>query len=79
MQIPIGMILLSKVLSEKSNRWVNIIAGTIVTLVQVATLFVVSPTNYYIFAVPLKLQLLFQWLFWLLDGNLMQKTSQNRG
>jgi hypothetical protein len=49
MQIPIGMVLLSRVLNYRSNRWANIIAGTIMTLVQTATLFVGSPSNYYLF------------------------------
>ena len=49
MQIPIGMVLLSRVLNYKSNRLTNIIAGTIMTLVQTATLFVGSPSNYYLF------------------------------
>ncbi|MBK8954305.1 MAG: hypothetical protein IPM34_01950 [Saprospiraceae bacterium] len=49
MQFPIGMVLLSRVLNYKSNRLTNIIAGTIMTIVQTATLFVGSPIKYYLF------------------------------
>lgn len=50
MEIPISMVLLSLVLKYAANRWANIIAGTIMTVVQFSTLFVgSSPTVYYIF------------------------------
>ena len=50
MEIPIAMVLLSLVLKYGSNRWANIIAGIIMTVVQFSTLFVgSSPTVYYIF------------------------------
>lgn len=51
MEIPMAMIVLSRVLRFPVNRWANIIAGVIMTLVQIATLFVGSaPTGYYIFS-----------------------------
>lgn len=49
MEIPIAMVLLSRLLNYKYNRWANMIAGTIMTLVQTATLFAGEPTKYYIF------------------------------
>jgi hypothetical protein len=49
MEIPIAMVLLSRILNYKVNRWANIIAGIIMTLVQVATLFAAAATNYYLF------------------------------
>lgn len=50
MEIPTAMILFSRILNFKANRIANIIAGTIMTLVQISTLFFGSaPTNYYIF------------------------------
>lgn len=48
-EIPISMVLLSRLLSYKANRWTNVVAGTIMTVVQIATLFLGSSTNYYIF------------------------------
>jgi hypothetical protein len=50
MEIPIVMVLLSRVLKYKSNRWVNIISGIIMTLVQISTLFIGLPTKYYMFS-----------------------------
>ena len=49
MEIPIAMVLLSRVLKYKVNKWTNIIAGIIMTLVQTASLFAGSPTKYYLF------------------------------
>lgn len=50
MEIPIAMVLLSRILKSKANRIVNIIAGFVKTFVMVATMFVGSgPTLYYLF------------------------------
>lgn len=49
MEIPIAMVLLSRILKYRANRFANIIAGTIMTLVQTATLFIGSGTMYYLF------------------------------
>jgi|WetSurMetagenome_2_1015567.scaffolds.fasta_scaffold307063_1 hypothetical protein len=48
-EIPIAMILLSRILKYPLNRWANIIAGLIMTIVQILTLFSSSPAIYYIF------------------------------
>lgn len=49
MEIPIAMILLSRVLKYKANRLLNIISATIMTLVQTVTLFMGTPAKYYLF------------------------------
>lgn len=49
MEISIVMVLLSKVLKRKNNRIANIFAGSLFTLVQSATLFMVTPALYYLF------------------------------
>jgi hypothetical protein len=50
MEIPISMVLLSRVLKYGANRWANIIAGAIMTAVQFSSLFFGSPPSiYYIF------------------------------
>jgi hypothetical protein len=52
MEIPIAMVLLSWVLKYRLNRWANIIAGTIMTLVQISSLLIgigTAPTLHYIF------------------------------
>jgi hypothetical protein len=48
MEIPIAMIILSRLLKYKTNRLANIIAGIIMSVVQFASLFFGSePTMYY--------------------------------
>lgn len=50
MEIPIAMVLLSRVLRYRANRWANITAGAIMTLFQLSSLFFgASPTPYYLF------------------------------
>jgi hypothetical protein len=50
MEIPIAMVLLSRILAYGTNRWANIVAGTFMTVVQLSTLlFGSSTTIYYIF------------------------------
>jgi hypothetical protein len=49
MEIPIAMVLLSRILRYRANRLANIIAGVIMVIVQILTLFIGTPTLYYIF------------------------------
>lgn len=49
MEIPIAMVLLSRILNDKANQWANIIAGSLKSLVVLATLFIGRPTMYYLF------------------------------
>ena len=65
-EIPIAMVLLSRVLKYRVNRWVNIIAGVIMTLVQTASLFAGTPAMYYIFFSVLEIAstVLIVWLAW---------------
>ena len=49
MEIPIAMILLSRILKYQVNRWANIVAATIKTIAMILTMFVGTPTLYYIF------------------------------
>jgi drug/metabolite transporter (DMT)-like permease len=49
MMIPISMVLLSRILKYRSNRWANIIAGTFMSAFLTLTLFVAVPTMYYVF------------------------------
>lgn len=48
-EIPIAMVLLSRILKYRANRLVNIISGVVMTVVQTVTLFVATPTMYYVF------------------------------
>ncbi|MDA9774561.1 DUF6326 family protein [Saprospiraceae bacterium] len=49
MEIPIAMVLLSRILTKKANCWANIFAGSIKTIAMVATLFIGTSTLYYLF------------------------------
>ncbi len=48
-EIPISMVLLSRVLPDKPNAWANIFAAFIKTVVMIVTLFMGKPTEYYWF------------------------------
>jgi hypothetical protein len=41
MEIPIAMVLLSRTLRDRPNRWANVIAGAFMAIVQGSTLFIV--------------------------------------
>jgi hypothetical protein len=66
MMIPITMVLLSRILKYRANRWASIIAGTIMTLVLPLTLFVAVPTLYYIFFTVIEIvcTALIVWYAW---------------
>lgn len=49
MEVPIAMVLLSKILGKNANGWTNIIAASIKTVVMIATLFMGRVTIYYMF------------------------------
>jgi hypothetical protein len=49
MEISMGMVVVSHLTPYKFNRVANIVSGTIVTLVQAATLFMPPHASYYIF------------------------------
>ena len=66
MEIPIAMVLLSRILSIKINRWANIIAALIKTAAMIMSLFVGSPTGYYSFfaAIEISTTLFIIWYAW---------------
>jgi hypothetical protein len=49
MEISIAMVLLSRILKYGLNRWFNIVAGVVVTLVQIGSLFMGKPSLSYSF------------------------------
>lgn len=49
MEMPIAMVLLSKILPKKSNCWANIFAGAVKTIVMVAILIMGGVTKYFLF------------------------------
>ena len=65
-EIPFLMIVLSWVLKYRTNRWVNIIAGTLLVVVQIGSLFLGVPSPMYIFysTVEIAVLLLIIWNAW---------------
>jgi MFS family permease len=56
MEIPIAMVLVSRVAPYRVARTANIVAGAVMTLVQAASLFVgTGPASYYLFFSVLEL------------------------
>jgi hypothetical protein len=49
MEIPMAMILLSRVLPYRVDRWTNVVAAAFMVLVQFGSLFVGAPAAYYLF------------------------------
>ena len=66
MKIPITMVLLSRILKYWANRLASIIAGTIMTITLILTLFVAVPTSYYAFftVIEVACTALIVWLAW---------------
>lgn len=67
MEIPIAMIVLSRVLKFNVNRGANIIAGTLMAFVQIGTLPLgTEPTLHYLFysTIEVVCNLIIVWLAW---------------
>ena len=66
MMIPLSMVLLSRFLNYKANRLASIIAGTIMTITLIMTLFVSVPTSYYVFfsVIEILCTALIVWYAW---------------
>jgi hypothetical protein len=73
MEIPISMILFSRILPDKSNVWANILASFIKTFVMIITLFIGSFTIYYAFFAAIEIMttmFIFGYsIKWLREGN----------
>src|SRR5690348_16744715 len=62
----IAMVLLSRVLHYKANRWANIIVGAINTVAVLASLLVATPALYYLFfaVIEIATTLTIIWYAW---------------
>jgi len=63
MEIPIALVLLSRILRYKANRLINILAAIIMTVVQTATFFEGTPAPYYIFCSIIEIAITI-YIFW---------------
>jgi hypothetical protein len=67
MEIPMAMVLLSRTLAVRPNRWANAIAGVFLAVVAASTLVLVGPpTPYYVFfgAIEITCLLFVVWTAW---------------
>lgn len=66
MMIPITMVLFSRILNYRSNRLASIVAGIIMTVSLVLTLFAAVPTMYYAFfaVIEITCTALIVWFAW---------------
>ena len=67
MQIPFVMIVLSRILKFRANRWANILAGAIMAIVQISTMWMgsaPSPTYLFYSVIEIACNLLIVWLAW---------------
>ncbi len=66
LQMAIVMIVLSRVLKYGLNRWINLIVATVHALGAIASLFVVTNSNFYIFFVTAEVSalLFIVWYAW---------------
>ena len=67
LEIPFAMIVLSRVLKYGANRWANIIAGLLMTVVQIGTMAMgTAPSPSYLFysAIEVACNLFIAWYAW---------------
>jgi uncharacterized protein DUF6326 len=76
-EIPMAMVLLSRVLPYRGSRWANVVAGAFMTLVQAATLFVATPAPYYVFfsVIEIAATAAIVWYSWRWHGELINRQS----
>jgi hypothetical protein len=65
-EVPMAMVLVSRFVTFRVNRWANVVAGGFMTLIQVVTLFIGTPTIYYLFCsvVEIGATASIVWLAW---------------
>ena len=65
-EIPMAMVVVSRLANYSVNKWANVIAAGIMTIVQIATLFAGTPTIYYMFfsAIEIATTAAIVWLAW---------------
>lgn len=66
MEVPIAMILLSRILKHNINRWMNIIAGAFKTIIMIITMFIGTPAKYYLFCGTIEIitTIAIIWIAW---------------
>ncbi len=80
-EIPIAMVLFTRLLAQGTNRWANIVAGLTMTVVQGATLAFKSPTLYYTFfsVIEIATTAVIVWYAWKWAAGAPALAAQSRG
>jgi len=65
-EIPMAMVLLSRLLPPRAGRWANLVAASTMTIVQLGTLAVGTPAPYYLFfsCIEIACTATIVWLAW---------------
>ena len=65
-EIPMAMVVVSRAAPSTANRWANIIAAALMSVVQIGSLFARTPAPYYAFfsAIEIGTTLVIAWLAW---------------
>lgn len=65
-EIPMAMVVVSRTAPSTANRWANIIAAALMSMVQIGSLFARTPAPYYAFfsAIEIGTTLVIAWLAW---------------
>jgi hypothetical protein len=76
-EVFIAMVLLSRVLPYRANRWANIVAGTVMTAIQLATVFSGVPAPYYLFfsVIEIATTVFIVWYAWKWTESPMQAST----
>ena len=80
-EIPISMVLLSRVLGHPANRWANIGAGVTMTGVQLLSVFAAKPAPYYLFfsLIEVGATAAIVWLAWRWSGERARDVQARAG
>lgn len=77
MEVPIAMVLLSRILSPAVNAWFNIAAAALKTVVMILTLFIGTQTAYYSFFATIEIATTLFILGYALRWSWQLKTSKH--
>ncbi len=77
-EIPMTMVLLSRLLGYRPNRTANIVAGVLMTAVQLGSNFAGTPTPYYVFfsIIEIAATVVIVWLAWKWQRELSRTSAQ---
>ena len=80
-EVPMAMVVLSRLLDRPASRWANIVAGSLMTAVQLASLFARVPAPYYVFfsAIEIGTTAAIVWLAWRGLGSVQPASELDHG